>query len=193
MQPGDVVVRREIWRGLPWAALPVVVIEDSQDVLVVHVQVGTPLGFVYDHPLGVHAWSRADRWQGIDIVMAQRPSEAHGAWFFGGKSTYINLQDPFRRTSIGFDTFDHELDIVVATDGTWAFKDQEHLASFAARARFTQGEVEAIEAEGQRVGASIDDGTAWWLERRHEWSTWTPPSGWPKPDLSDAWLGANLA
>jgi Protein of unknown function (DUF402) len=185
VQQGDVVVRREVWRDLPWSALAAVVIEDSSDLLALHVPVGAPFGFAASHPLGTHAWSRSGAWQGSDVVMLQRPGEAYSVWHFGPSWTYVNLQDPFRRTAIGIDTFDHELDIVIGPDGTWLFKDEDHLAASLASGRFRAEEIDAIRREGARVGAMIDAATTWWGTA---WSSWTPPPSWPSPTLSADWI-----
>jgi predicted RNA-binding protein associated with RNAse of E/G family len=42
-------------------------------------------------------------------------------------SAPINLQEPFRRTPIGIDTQDHELDVIVLTSGEWSVKDEDSL------------------------------------------------------------------
>ena len=96
-------------------------------LLAVHVPAGAPTGFAANHPLGVHPWSTNSGWQGMDVVMVQRVGDAHSVWFFGPYAVYINLQAPMRFTRHGFDTFDHELDIVVAPDGQWVYKDEDHL------------------------------------------------------------------
>jgi hypothetical protein len=185
---GEVIVRREVWRGRPWSAMPVVVIEDSDDVLALHLPVGAPFGFPADHPLGVHPWSRNGAWKGMDVVMLQRPGDAHSVWFFGPFSTYVHLQAPFLRTSIGIDTFDHDLDIVVAPDGTWTYKDEDHLVDSVASGRCTEDEADAIRAEGARIAAMLDAGTAWWSSVSSFWSSWTPPERWPVPSLRADWL-----
>ena len=41
---------------------------------------------------------------------------------------YVNFELPFVRTPLGFDTRDLALDLVVAPDGTWAWKDEEEFA-----------------------------------------------------------------
>lgn len=187
-EPGQVIVRREVWRGLPWSATAVVVIEDSPGLLALHVPVGAPFGFVPDHPLGVHPWSQADSWQGIDVVMVQRPGDAHSVWFFGPWATYVNLQSPFTRTAVGVDTMDHDLDVVVAPDGRWSFKDEDHLEASVVSGRFTVDEAAAIRGEGDRVGRSIDTGAAWWSS---EWSKWSPPDPWPTPTLRHDWASAH--
>jgi hypothetical protein len=37
---------------------------------------------------------------------------------------HVNFQEPVRRTTLGFDTVDLVLDLVVAADGTWRADDQ---------------------------------------------------------------------
>lgn len=164
--------------------MAVVVVEHDPEFLVVHVPDGAPMGFVDGHPLGVHPWSVNGVWRGMDVLMAQRTGDAHSAWFFGPFATYINLQDPMRFTSRGFDTFDHELDIVVAPDGNWVYKDEDHLEASIESGRFTVSEGEAIRAEGQRVGRMLDAREPWW---NPAWSQWSAPEGWPTPALVDDW------
>ncbi len=57
---------------------------------------------------------------------------------------------------------DAVLDIVVAPDGTWRWKDEEELEEWLARGRFTAAEVEAIRADGRKVAADLDAGRRWW-------------------------------
>ncbi len=63
------------------------------------------------------------------VLMLQRPGEAHAVWhFWDGPDRdftcwHLNLQAPFRRTPIGYDTQDLELDLVVSPDGSFVLKD----------------------------------------------------------------------
>ena len=100
---------------------------------------------------------------------------------------YVNLQEPFRRTTRGVDTQDLELDIVIAPDGTWKFKDDERLEGWIERGRWTASEVAAIRAEGARIAAELEAGRRWWSD---DWAAWTPdpderaqelPSDWDRP------------
>ena len=91
---------------------------------------------------------------------------------------------PFRRSPLGFDTLDNVLDIVIAPDGTWRWKDEEELDGWVARGRFTRDEVAEIRAEGARVAAELDAGSRWWDET---WATWKPDPAWPMPELPDGW------
>jgi hypothetical protein len=186
METGDRCIRREVWRGQPWSAMATNVIEDSADLLAVHVPMGAPFEFVDDHPLGIHFWRNASGWSGQDIVMAQRPGERYSIWFFG-EVIYINLQDPLTRTSIGFDTFDHELDIIALPDGTWSFKDDEKLETCIELGRFDADEIAEIRNEGARIGALLDSGNTWWTQPGADFRNWTAPDSFLIPALSTDW------
>ena len=80
---------------------------------------GGPLGFPPEDFFGApHPWSGKERWRGHGVLQLQRPGEMHAVWvFWQGPERelgawYVNIQEPFRRSSIGFDTQDLELDIV---------------------------------------------------------------------------------
>ncbi|MHB8509518.1 MAG: DUF402 domain-containing protein [Candidatus Dormibacteria bacterium] len=117
--------------------------------------------------------------------MLQRPEEAYSVWhFWRGPERrfhgwYINVQEPFRRTGDGYETQDLELDIVVALDGSWSFKDAEHLATRVTEGRFTEDKVEEILAIGNRVAAMLEAKDTWWDPG---WARWSPPEGWGAGD-----------
>ena len=186
MKAGDTCVRREVWRGHPWMALAANVIEDGPDLLAIHVPVGAPFRFVDEHPLGIHPWRSASAWSGQDIVMVQRPGDAYSVWFFGDV-LYINLQDPLQRSAVGFDTFDHELDILVWPAGTWSFKDDEKLEHCVELGRFDKKQIADIREQGALIGALIDSGLAWWTELHTDYRTWIPPTSFPVPVLPSDW------
>ena len=85
----------------------------------------------------------AARWQGHGVLMLQRPGERYAVWHFwhGAERAfagwYVNLQEPFRRTPIGYDTYDLELDIWIPAAGGWSFKDDELLDVRVQEGRFT--------------------------------------------------------
>lgn len=55
-------------------------------------------------------------WAGHGCLMVQRPGEHHAVWHFWDGADrrfshwYVNLQTAFRRTAIGYDTQDLEVD-----------------------------------------------------------------------------------
>ena len=97
---------------------------------------------------------------------------------------YLNLQAPFRRTAIGYDTQDLELDIVVAPDGSFVLKDLEFMDQRVAEGRFTPELVAEVHRRRRPdhgrarrrpalVGSPVVD-----LGARPAWPTPTLPDGW---------------
>jgi predicted RNA-binding protein associated with RNAse of E/G family len=86
---------------------------------------------------------------------------------------YINLQEPLRRSVIGFDSIDHVLEIVVELGGAWRWKDEDELAEAIQFGIFSQLEAATIRAEGERAIASLPKH----LPTR--WEDWKPEPAWP--------------
>jgi protein associated with RNAse G/E len=110
--------------------------------------------------------------------MQQRPGAAHAVWAFwtGPDRTfshwYVNFQDPFVRSVDGFDTFDHELDLVVMPDGSYHWKDVAEFEQMVADGKFSDAEAEAVRDEAAEVVSALDRGERWWDE---SWVAWKPP------------------
>ena len=210
---GALIVRREVlglapisadgpapdWVGKPWLALPVFVVEDSDDALATYIAPGAELGFVaggWPTPDGRHPWSGRQRWEGHGVLMVQRPGDHHAVWHFWTGPTrefacwYINLQAAFQRTPIGYDTQDLELDIVVLPDGSWSFKDLDVLEQRVTEGRFSSELVRWIVALGEQLAAELDAGRYWWEQR---WVDWTPETSWQDPSLTPGWEEEGLA
>jgi Protein of unknown function (DUF402) len=183
---GEGIVRREVWRGRPKVAWGGLVVEDTPSLLALYMPGSSPLAFAQDFFGGPHPWSERDRWEGHGVLQLQRPGEMHAVWVFwhgperefGG--WYVNLQEPVRRTPRGFDTQDLELDIVVALDGSWRYKDEEKLEGWIDRGRWTEAEIAAIRCEGERVADELAAGRRWWSD---EWAAWEPDPAWDVPEL----------
>jgi Protein of unknown function (DUF402) len=190
---GERIVRREVWRGVPWLATVVVVVEDAPDLLATYLPEDAPFAFPPSADGRAHPWSGKERWEGHGVLMLQRPGEAYAVWhFWDGPARdfagwYLNLQEPFRRTETGFDTQDLELDVWVPADGPWTFKDAELLAERVADGRLTESQVESIRSLGEAIGAMLDRGDHWWDAR---WASFVPPGEWRAPELPEGWEGA---
>jgi Protein of unknown function (DUF402) len=186
---GSHVLFRQVWRGLPWLSIPVEVVDDAPELLVLHLPNGAPFGFHRDHPLGAHPWSRKERFDGNGVLMLQRPGERYAIWHFWDgperrfRGWYVNFQEPFRRRAFGFDTQDQELDLWLPIGGEPEWKDVDLLAERVRQGRFSQAEQAAIHAEGNRVYAQVAGAERWWDPR---WSTWAPDGG-PPPELPEGW------
>jgi hypothetical protein len=194
---GEAIVRREVLNdGRPWLAAMVYVVEDSEDKLVTYLPGGTEFGFLdgeFPTHNGRHPWDRDDRrWEGHGTLMVQRPGEDHAVWHLwcGPERSllcwYVNIQEAFRWSAIGYDTQDLELDIVVSPDGSWAFKDRDLLADHVGLGRYSTDQVERVLALGDELSAELDAGHRWWDE---SWARWTPDPSWSPVALPQGWQG----
>lgn len=189
-RPGEVIVRREVWHGEPKFGWAGIVVEDAPELLALYMPERSPLGFADDFFGEPHPWSFHDRWEGHGVLQLQRPDEMHAVWVFWHGSErefrgwYLNLQEPFRHTQLGFDTQDLELDVLVGLDGSWRYKDDEKLESWIDRGRWTSGAVDAIRKEGARLAVELECGRRWWAD---EWAGWTPDPRWRVPTLPADW------
>jgi Protein of unknown function (DUF402) len=94
---------------------------------------------------------------------------------------YVNMQAPLRRTTLGFDSVDHVLDVVVAPDGAWRWKDEDELGEAVRLGMFDQRQAAAIRAEGERVIARLPSLLP------TGWETWLPDPAWPPLRLPAGW------
>ena len=96
----------------------------------------------------------------------------------------MNLEEPFRRTPIGFDTNDHTLDIVVKPDLSWSWKDESLLEGQLERGDYSSELAAEIRREAASVIALIESRRA---PFDGEWVDWRPVRNWPTPRLPENW------
>ncbi len=194
---GDPIVLRGVWRQKLWWALPVTVVQDTPDLIALYWRPGhcdrsprerlTPRELLSTEQLDLveHVWKETD------VLMLYTPGAAHAVyvmWETGRvklRCWYIDLQDPLRRTAIGFNTRDHLLDVVVSPDRSeWRWKDEDEFAKAVAIGVFSAEEARAIRAEGERV---IEAARADQSPFCDGWERWRPPAEWEIPDLPPNW------
>ena len=193
-EPGETIALREVWRGRVWGARPATMVDDATSQLVLFV------------PAGIHWMAPFDdgrrlKVQQADYRLKQQPyDEAHVLSFSWPKtryaillffrpdwspwSWYVNLQDPLRRTAIGFDTLDHELDVIVEFGGSWRWKDEDELAEAIRRGVIPDKEEPRLRADGERAVRRIVDREP---PFDRDWSAWRPDPAWPVPVLPEGW------
>jgi hypothetical protein len=175
---GDVVVLRYITTdGRIEMCWPCRVVEDRENLLALFIAAGSPF------KAGMKATAAEKRrrprtalpphehvWRN-DTLRVMLPGSSHSVSLSWGPQAgqrkllkyFINLEEPFRRTAVGFDTQDHTLD----AEGFYT----EQLAS-------------AARLEGERAIESM---------RRldHEcmrgWAEWRPPADWGIPPFTTGW------
>ncbi len=196
---GDHVVYREVLNGRVWTARPVRVIEDTPGLTALYLAHGTrgrcftPLvpGATALQCKSFHVQWRLKEWLwqfgGTVLLCSENDAHAtHVMWDLAGAfiGWYVNLQEPLRRTRLGFETLDQELDLVVEPDGSWRWKDEDHLREAEALGLFSPALCRSIRAEAERVIAKIEARAAPFDGR---WREWRPPAEWTMPALPPGW------
>lgn len=194
-RPGEGVVLREVWRGRVFEARPTIVVQDEPGqtmlLLPAGVRCGLPIGAdgrelrLPDRPWHLEVRARGDQpilsfaWPDTPYsVLLWTTGDARQVW-------YVNLQDPLTRTTIGFDTVDHALDVVIELDGSsWRWKDEEELAEAVRDGLYSPEEAVGFRAWGERAVDRI-------LSKEppfdRDWVDWSPDPGWPTPALRPGW------
>jgi hypothetical protein len=195
--PGNHIVLRGVWRGNLWFALPMTVVQDSPDLIALYWRAGTCGKATGKRPtprdlMSLEKVALVDYvWKETDVLMLAMPGAAHSVyvmWDAGHirfRCWYVNLEEPLRRTPLGFDTMDHLLDIVIRPNGTeWRWKDEDEFQQAEAIGLYSAEEVRAIRAEGERVLDRLRAGQSPFCDH---WESWLPPAGWKIPALPANW------
>jgi hypothetical protein len=193
---GRAVALREIWRGRVWSARPATVVADAEDLRMLYVPIGGRWMSPCDED-GSPLRARRDRWALCECIWEDHhvlsfawPDVGHAILLFFDRSWspttwYVNVQEPLRRSRVGFDTMDQDLDVLVAPDGSSVrWKDEDELLEDVRLGNYTQDEAATFRAEGERGVRRIVDRDPP-LDR--DWSTWRPDPAWPPPTLPFGW------
>jgi len=192
-EPGEPAALREIWEGRVWSARPVTVVEDAQEQVTLFIPAGAH--WMAPFRAGERLKIQEPEWE-----LVEQPYKAHVlsfAWpgtsaavllFFGSDWSpshwYVNLEDPLRRSPVGFDTLDHKLDAIVELHGSWHWKDEDELAEIIERGFLDPADEKGLRAQAEGAVRRI-------AEREppfdRDWFGWRPDPGWPEPTLPDGW------
>lgn len=129
-------------------------------------------------------------WTGPGVVRLHRPGQEWSTWRWidarreWSDTWYVNLEEHWLRTPTGFDTEDWILDVLVADDLSWRYKDEDELAWAEASGRFDGPQVERIWAASRAAIATLE-ARAWPFDA--DWSRWLPPEALPVPHLQAGW------
>ena len=174
--PGESVVWRSVDRKqrIVQTVWPWTVVEDRKDETVLFIPVGT----VGKRRTGERGGpgnrciaSPYSLWLAFDALTWEL------AW------RYINLEDPWLRTAIGFDSRDVYLDLVAGPDGDdWQWKDEDELAWVVEQGRIDAARALQIRGDGERAVTAIRE-----LGSLDQWRTWRPDPGWRVPTVPARW------
>ncbi len=186
---------REVWNGRVFEARPCVVVDDPADQTTLFVPRGTSCAVPVDDagarvsvPVGIWGWSpRPTTSTVLSFAWPEVPYAVLLIWSSDDPRPrwYVNLQAPLTRTSLGFDTTDHVLDVVIPTDRSgWLWKDEEELAEVVALGLFSPEDAAGFRWWGERAVEHV-------LLRQPpfdlEWNGWLPDPIWPTPELPAGW------
>jgi len=193
----DIILLRGVWRQIIWFVLPVIVVQDSPELIALYWRAGTPNKIPEKRLtpmelLTTHKLDLVDRtWEETDVLMLVTPGASHAVYaMWESKHTrlkcwYVDLQDPLRRTSIGFDTMDHLLDIVISPDRSkWRWKDEGEFKEAVEIGLYSMEKAKAIRAEGERVIRLAEANQSPFCDG---WERWSPPPEWQNPVFPDEW------
>ncbi len=181
---GEAIVRREVIGGRPWLEYPQIVVHDSPDLLIAYTPPGAPFVFPagpWPTRTGLHPWHDRDGWQGHGSLHLMWPGVRYAVWaFWAGPDRhfdhwYINIQEPFCRSEVGYDTQDLEVDLIVQPDGTWRLKDAENVIARIDEGRLSPAQGAAAVSEAARLAERLDRRHWWWDT---SWSSWRPDPAW---------------
>jgi hypothetical protein len=128
--------------------------------------------WVGDSVLRVHSFGEPwSVWRWLDST---------GRW---SEQFYLNLEDPWRRTRLGFDSGDWVLDVFGVPDA-WEYKDGDELEWLESAGHVTTEWAERARAAGRAAGAVLES-NAWPFSE--DWDRWLPRADAPPPVLPAGW------
>jgi hypothetical protein len=205
--PGRLILHRNVRRGrLGWVRPARVVCDDERGLLLWLARGSAVANEVAADGRGMRAMSFAEwltvpyrlaigSWQGPGVLKFLPTGAAHSVWWFrtdAGDFTswYVNLEEPGVRWDdgdvAGVDVVDQDLDIVVAPDLSWRWKDEEEFAERLAHPEhYWVADEAAVWREGHRVVESVEAGK---FPFDGTWTDFRPDPSWPVPTtLPDGW------
>lgn len=196
---GDTVVLRYIRRsdGQPGTAWPFMVVQDRDRLVALFLPQGTyyrrwvsdtKSNFPGSVARGLFVEARAH----ADILRLMFPGRFHSVWLFWNASArerpflgyYVNMEEPFRRTPIGFDTNDHTLDIEVTPELSWRWKDEALFDEMVELGRYSREFAGVVRSEAAQIIAAIE---ARGSPFGDGWEAWAPDPSWTRPILPAGW------
>ncbi len=200
-QAGENATLRGVGVKVFWA-YPTIVIQDTAELIALYMPAGV-LGKDTDHKptpkelLSAEKINIADcQWERTDVLFLIIPGESfstYAMWKTGTNNLncwYVNLQEPIKRTRIGFDTMDNMLDVVISPDmNEWKWKDDDEFAEAQKVGFYSSEKAHEIWAEGERAVKLVTS------ERRlmyEKWAAWQANPEWSLPKLSPLWDKVNF-
>jgi hypothetical protein len=205
-KPGDHIAMRGIYNDRVSYVQSAVVVHDHDDEVALAILPGAeccaPEGYINGKHGPAGRWDRWNAylkgnwslqrfiWHTNRLLILLQPEQYYASCYFWQAEKnqflcyYINFQLPFRRTRIGFDSFDLELDLIVEPTYDWRWKDLDDYQRGIECGILRQEWIQGIEDAKQEVFAR--------LEKRQypydgSWLNWLPDPNWSPSKLPESW------
>jgi len=171
--------------GMSW---PYRVVRDDAELTALFIPEGATYMQWQARPDGTRELGEA-RWR-RDVLRLMYPGRTYSIWLFWEgdprrfTTYYVNFEEPFRRTPIGFDTNDHTLDIMVAPDFSWRWKDEDDFEALIANGNFSADFGAEVRAAARGVLDMVETRASPFSDG---WETWAAPPNWEVPVLHERW------
>jgi protein associated with RNAse G/E len=200
---GDVVALRYLRNTPGDVIMPVRVVHDGGDYISLYTAVGTPLKvqatrdgqrLTREIPFvereGMIGGFADAEWHTNHVLMLHQPGRMSAIMLFWRDPDlefvgyYGNIQAPLRRTPLGFDTADYLLDVSIAPDLSWRWKDEDEWDLAREHGLIAHDLLDEVRREGKRIVADVE-ARAWPFDAGFE--AWQPDRLWTVPDLPANW------
>ena len=206
-RPGESIAHRSVDKaaGTVMTVLAQIVVHDDPQSIVTYM----PVGSLTKRRTGARGGPRGRQliqwdggyedkpWRDTNVLMIHRPGDGYSLWYAWAATDpqrawwYVNLEEPWRRSAIGFDSRDLWLDLWrEASASEWNWKDEDELDWATANGRCSAERAEDIRAEARRA---IDAIAARVRPFDVDWTAWRPDSRWSAPQLPAGWRTEALA
>jgi len=201
-KPGDIVAWRGIFNERVWHVQPTIVVKDSPEEIVLALLPGTECIAEESYPKGKkngkRRWDFKNNdwqlekytWRTNRLLLIFEPDNYYSAVYFWNHESneflcyYVNFQQPFKRSHCGVDTLDLDLDIIIKSDFSYKWKDEDDYQKAIDHGIIFPEWVQGIEDAKKDV---FDK-----LQRRAypfdgAWLSWMPDPNWLPPKLPANW------
>ena len=206
-EPGKHIVIRNVFQGRIQTVFPSIVVVDSPELVVTWLPLETPVlngvtdpSAKYDggnrrlsaETMIAKQWDMAERnWHTSGTLRIKNPRFMWSLWVFWEpnmtevRSWYINIDATYKRTRLGFDTWDMFLDVVVQPDRkTWRYKDEDEFAEAIEAGIFTAFEAQEVRDTAARALQTIAENRK---PFSNIWADWRPDILWGIPQIPKNW------
>jgi len=206
-KPGDHITIRNVFRGRVQTVFPSIVVADTPELVVTWLPLDTPIlngvddasanvdsgkGHISAAKIASKTWEMgARRWHTEGTLRIKHPRAMWSLWVLWEpgmgniKCWYINIDAPYIRSHIGFDTCDMFLDVVIKPDReSWWLKDEDEFEDAISAGIFDQ-ESAAEVRKAAKTGLKTILGNRPPFDT--VWADWRPDPNWVIPQIPTDW------